>query len=288
VLPKRPERAGSGRRGRKRGFTLVELLVVVAIIALLVAILIPTLARARELTRRTLCGTSLHALGKGWEMYFTNSNGRLPQFFNVLPQVADITSMFNFMIYCGREHTTGMPDYINAGMLYKMEYVGSENVFVCPTVEANWGGSWYLDVENPWPVDKRYGTYMTYGRRRMLNYDDPSITDYDPRRSGEEAILPYMLWHTGVDKIKNTSSFSWMADRFNTGSWAMLSHVPGIEVLYMDGHVVYWTDPTWNEKNQTGEVLYDNGIAGWGFNWLHDDIWMIIDGYHSPPVGQGL
>ena len=277
--------AGNERTSRRGGFTLVELLVVVAIIALLVAILIPTLARARELTRRTLCGTNLHAMGKGWEMYFTNSNGRLPQFFNVLTMVADIFSQFDFMIYCGREHTTGMPDYVNAGMLYKMEYVGSEKVFVCPTVEANWGGSWYLDVENPWPVDKRYGTYMTYGRRRMLNYDDPGLADYGNFDSEDDHI---MLWSTGVDKIKNTSSFSWMADRFNTGSWAMLSHVPGIEVSFMDGHVVYWTDPTWNEKNQTGEVLYDNGIAGWGFNWLHDDIWMIIDGYHSPPVGQGL
>jgi hypothetical protein len=36
-------------------------------------------------------------------------------------------------------------------------------------------------------------------------------------------------------------------------------------------------------------VLYDNGIDGWGttYNWKYDDVWMIIDGYHEPPVGQG-
>ena len=54
---------------RNRGFTLVELLVVIAIIALLIAILLPSLARARELSKRTVCGTQLKAVGSAAVMY---------------------------------------------------------------------------------------------------------------------------------------------------------------------------------------------------------------------------
>ena len=57
-------------RRRERGaFTLIELLVVVAIIALLVALLLPSLARAKELARRAVCATNLHNAGLGLDLY---------------------------------------------------------------------------------------------------------------------------------------------------------------------------------------------------------------------------
>lgn len=58
----------------RRGFTLIELLVVIAIIALLMAILMPALNRARELGRRTVCLGNLNQMALAWIMY-TDSNG---------------------------------------------------------------------------------------------------------------------------------------------------------------------------------------------------------------------
>ena len=62
-------------RGRRRaGFTLIELLVVIAIIAVLISILLPSLANARKLAKRMLCSTRLAEQGKAALMYAHENN----------------------------------------------------------------------------------------------------------------------------------------------------------------------------------------------------------------------
>jgi prepilin-type N-terminal cleavage/methylation domain-containing protein len=54
---------------RKKGFTLIELLVVIAIIALLVAIILPSLAQARAIAKETVCKSNLKQMGIGLQFY---------------------------------------------------------------------------------------------------------------------------------------------------------------------------------------------------------------------------
>jgi len=63
---------------KQKGFTLVELLVVISIIALLMAILLPALAKARELGKRAVCMDNLKQLGLAWVLYCDNNNEKVP------------------------------------------------------------------------------------------------------------------------------------------------------------------------------------------------------------------
>lgn len=64
-------------RIQKNGFTLIELLVVIAIISLLVSILLPSLQKARELARMTVCQSNLRNLGLGVQLYAEEYQGFL-------------------------------------------------------------------------------------------------------------------------------------------------------------------------------------------------------------------
>jgi len=63
---------------KRRGFTLIELLVVVAIIALLIAILLPALGRAKELANRTTCAANLTGIMKSMILYSADNNDSYP------------------------------------------------------------------------------------------------------------------------------------------------------------------------------------------------------------------
>lgn len=63
---------------KNKAFTLIELLVVIAIISLLVSILLPSLTKAKDLAKKTVCGTNLKAMSTAFAMYQNDWDGCFP------------------------------------------------------------------------------------------------------------------------------------------------------------------------------------------------------------------
>ena len=70
---------------KRRGFTLLELLVVMGVIAALVAILLPSVGASRNLAKNVACGSNLRSLGQAMHMYASENNGWYPRALPLAP-----------------------------------------------------------------------------------------------------------------------------------------------------------------------------------------------------------
>jgi prepilin-type N-terminal cleavage/methylation domain-containing protein len=71
-------------RRKAKGFTLIELMIVIAIIAILAAILVPNFLRARAQGQLTACKSNLKNIGTAMEMYSTDNQGRYPSGLSII------------------------------------------------------------------------------------------------------------------------------------------------------------------------------------------------------------
>ncbi len=185
-------------------FTLIELLVVIAIISLLVAILLPSMRRARDQAKETLCRTNLRSIMLAQTVYL-NDYHRFP---NLNNDEDDGSWQYNYLIFDGRDFEENFGPLVRKGA-----YLEDVSILFCPFQLDPFHS--FATSENPWPHQPLLDTRAGYARRYHLS--GKSLSQF----RGSPAIFADILHYPDVIKT---------------------SHKTGVNAVYADGHVKWVKD----------------------------------------------
>ncbi len=134
--------ADSAHHCRTRGLTLIELMVVISILSILAALLLPALARAREMARRTFCNNNMKQIGLVLRMYADEAGGRFPAG-SRNAEYGEIRQL----AWLGRQLTRNNFG-VDGNVLYP-DYLEDFDIFVCPSSSYELDdelADWYTDL----------------------------------------------------------------------------------------------------------------------------------------------
>ncbi|MBN2314906.1 MAG: prepilin-type N-terminal cleavage/methylation domain-containing protein [Sedimentisphaerales bacterium] len=196
----------------RRGFTLIELLVVIAVIAILMAILMPVLGRAKEQGKRAACLNNLRQLTMGWIMYADDNNDKIVRASAVSPG-----AWIAYGNYEDSEQT--QIDRVKAGLLYP--YCPNVAMFKCPTgIRGEKVTYAIINAMNGYTGIPGAENLMVYRRSRI-------------KRPGERMVF--------LDEGR-LSPGSWTIYYDQEQWWDQITarHGDGTNVSFADGHSEYW------------------------------------------------
>lgn len=235
------------QHGKQPGaFTLIEILVVIAIISILASILFPVFARARENARRASCQSNLKQIGMGMMMYSQDYDERL------VPQ----------SIFGPGEHGGASNFYWNYCIA---PYVKSEQIYVCPS-RSQTSLNYYKSPQTNYGYNRsgqptnalvlsgsaNYalgGTFSSSGA--MVGSSTVLSLAAIPDPSGTIALGDAVTWNSasadGLSYYGNGASFlMWNSANPSTGAMPYRAdprHLEGANFVYLDGHVKWQKTP---------------------------------------------
>lgn len=196
-------------RRLQAAFTLIELLVVIAVIAILAALLLPALSRAKESARRTTCASGLRQIALATTMYSDDHQGLFP--------VQDRDEIL--------VRDSGGEDDNYYDLL--MPFVKNPSVWLCPSAKKSSDGSRMAYHMN--------GLLISTNAVRVSSVEAPSQT----LLIAESGVR--ILFDTAV--LRPDQDGNYLYDR------PQQNHLGGSNAGFVDGHVQWYHDNQWTSNS---------------------------------------
>ena len=210
-----------------RAFTLIELLVVIGILAVLIGILVPTVSRARESSRRTVCASNLRQIGIGLHRYFNDHNA-LPARYNGL-------EWNNPHVFKYQQQPADVSELMT-------KYIGPPQTFYCPenfedreprhwwpyktgSIAVTYQFPFWL-IKDSWVID--YPDYKRLHADRVLAADALATSD---------GVAHVIVWNHRLDKNKTPIGMNML---FGDGRVEWNAGSRGWVLYGWYGGAVYW------------------------------------------------
>ena len=257
----------------KRAFTLVELLVVVAIIALLVSVLLPSLGRAKDAARRAICGSNIRQLHMANTGYASENDGKYAL------AAEDIFGANLERWHGRRDDVESSFDPLRSPL---RNYLGDGKVKSCPSYrnffpepgqagagfEAGCGGYGYNDTY----VGGRYDKYGFDGYSH-------SARDSDAACAGETVMFTDTAFMQSAGLMIEYSFCKTPYWQFEAGGPPSTSrpnptihfrHLDTTSVAWVDGHVS-WEKMSFTDRYQTHSMISVKEAEKAGLGWFGPD-----------------
>jgi prepilin-type N-terminal cleavage/methylation domain-containing protein len=216
---------------RKWSFTLIELLVVIAIIAILAAMLLPALNKAREKGREIACANKLKQIGTAFIMYVNDSK-------DYKPCAIESASSSRYWYYqLGSKKGTNAPPYQDSQYLpnpMRWDTNRSQSFYTCPSFGSS-------DCSRAGYARSTYGMNIHHGNQRhfKLNNASPDNDSAQATFGAIRKVSDAWVFGCGVNLYTDRNKIPRVTGDFAADNriFAWHSNAKMIPLLYLDGHV---------------------------------------------------
>ena len=219
----------------RNAFTLIELLVVISIVSLLMAILLPALAAARESARRIKCGTQLRQIGMAGLMYADENDGTFP-------------GKYWAKHYNPGSNQSGIADYVKVD-----PDAAHDTLFSCQSIQQS-------------TYRTQMDAYRTYTMNLYLAYDKDPIGSSLKLKTHSVIKPSAMSFYTDGRRFNDPQAAGWYW-YYQLGSTATVNrtnqyvcpHNSSMNVVYVDGHTQTIPRQLFLDEYKYGHPFWDGG-----------------------------